>query len=98
MNINEDEYIEQLSSDLFYKVKAEYTNFIENLKNQSAEYIIESAHEIVWKDNITQFIETESPILSIRQYVALLSANNTLGERYLKHLRKLRVSKLNLRI
>ena len=72
----------ELTSDLCNKVNTEYVEFIENMKKQSAEYIIEAAYEIVWKDNITQFIETEPPTLSKKQYAALLSANNTLGEIY----------------
>ncbi len=79
---NQVESTERLLNNLCDKVTAEYVKFIEDMKKQSAEYIIDSAYEIVWKDNITQFIETESPMLSKKQYVALLSANNTLGEIY----------------
>ena len=72
----------ELASDLCNKVNTEYVEFIENMKKQSAEYIIEAAYEIVWKDNIAQFIETEPPTLSKKQYVALLSAKNALKEIY----------------
>lgn len=74
--------IEQLSNDLCDKVNAEYTEFIEDMQKQSAEYIIEAAYEIVWKDNIAQFIENEPFTLSMKQYAALLSAKNTLDEIY----------------
>lgn len=79
---NQIESTERLSNYLYDKVTAEYVKFIKNMKKQSVEYIIDSAYEILWKDNITQFIENESPMLSKKQYVALLSANNTLGEIY----------------
>lgn len=74
--------IEQLSNDLCDKVNAEYTEFIENMQKQSAGYIIEASYEIVWKDNIAQFIENEPFMLSKKQYAALLSAKNTLDEIY----------------
>lgn len=74
--------IEQLSNDLCDKVNAEYTEFIEAMQKQSAGYIIEAAYEIVWKDNIAQFIENEPFMLSKKQYAALLSAKNTLDEIY----------------
>lgn len=74
--------IGELSNDLCSKVNAEYSAFIEEMKKQSAEYLIEAAYEIVWKDNIAQFVENEPPMLSKKQYVALLSSTNTLNEIY----------------
>ena len=74
--------IEQLSNDLCDKVNAEYSEFIEDMQKRSAGYIIEAAYEIVWKDNITQFIENEPFMLYKKQYAALLSAKNTLAEIY----------------
>lgn len=74
--------IEQLSIDLCDKVNAEYSEFIEDMQKQSAGYIIEAAYEIVWKDNIAQYIENEPLMLSPKQYVALLSVKNTLGRVY----------------
>lgn len=74
--------IERLSNDLCDKVNAEYTEFIEDMQKQSVEYIIEAAYEIVWKDNIAQFVENEPLMLSKKQYAALLSAKNTLDEIY----------------
>ncbi|MCM1060836.1 MAG: DUF3848 domain-containing protein [Eubacterium sp.] len=82
VKLYDDFEIGELSNELCNKVSAEYTEFIENMKKQSAEYLIEAAYEIVWKDNIAQFVENESPMLSKRQYVALLSATNTLNEVY----------------
>lgn len=72
----------ELASDLCNKVNTEYVEFIENMKKQSTEYIIEAAYEIVWKDNITQFIETEPPMLSKKQHAALLFTKNALKEIY----------------
>ena len=74
--------IGELSNDLCGKVNAEYSAFIEEMKKQSTEYLIEAAYEIVWKDNIAQFVENESPMLSKKQYVALLSSTNTLNDIY----------------
>lgn len=81
-DLYDDFEVGKLSNNLCDKVTSEYVKFIENMKKQSIDYIIEAAYEIVWKDNITQFIETEPPKLSKKQYVALLSANNTLAAIY----------------
>lgn len=72
----------KLAEELYEKVKAEYARFIGDIKKQTVDYIIEAAYEIVWKDNIEQFIENESPCLSDKQYIALLSVKNTLDELY----------------
>ena len=71
-----------LACDLYEKVKKEYTEFIDNMRKQDADYLIRVAYEIVWKENIYQYIESESPCLSKEQYIALLSAPNTLHELY----------------
>lgn len=81
-NLREDFEVGRLANELSEKVCKEYTEFIENMKTHDAGYIIEMAYEIVWKDNINQFIENEPPCLSKKQYVALLSAKNTLDELY----------------
>ncbi len=44
--------------------------------------MIESAYEIVWKDNITQYLENENPDISQKQYAALMTSKNTLDEIY----------------
>lgn len=72
----------RFAGELCEKVGAEYRKFIEEMKEQDSKYIIEAAYEIVWKDNINQFIENEPPCLSKKEYVALLSSNNTLDELY----------------
>lgn len=70
-------------SDLLYnKVKAEYDKFISAMQKETTATAIESAYEIVWKDNITQYLENETPDLSAKQYAALMSAGNTLEQIY----------------
>ena len=71
-----------LAIDLYEKVKKEHDAFVEDMKKQDPDYIIKAAYEIVWKQNITEFIENESPCLSKEQYTALLSVQNTLHELY----------------
>lgn len=47
--------------------------------------MIESAYEIVWKDNITQYLENNTPdmsVMSVNQYSALRTSKNTLDEIY----------------
>ncbi len=82
-DLREDFEIGKLANELNEKVCREYTEFIEDMKTHDAGYIIEMAYEIVWKDNINQFIENEPPCLSKKQYVALISAKNTLNELYM---------------
>ena len=74
--------IGNLACDLYEKVKKEHAEFIDDMKKQEPNYIINAAYEIVWKQNIMEFIENESPCLSKEQYTALLSAPNTLHELY----------------
>lgn len=72
----------KLAEELCEKVGEEYREFIEDMKGQDSKYIIEAAYEIVWKDNINQFIENEPPFLAKKEYVALLSSKNALDELY----------------
>lgn len=72
----------RLSDELCEKVTREYDEFIKDMQQQPVAYVIEAAYEIVWKDNIAEFVENEPPMLSKEQYVALLSVNNTLDEIY----------------
>lgn len=81
-DLQEDFEVGKLANELSEKVCREYTEFIDDMKKRDAGYIIEMAYEIVWKDNINQFIENEPPCLSKKEYVALLSAKNTLNELY----------------
>lgn len=66
--------------DLSRKVSAEYDAFIEDMKKQPPEVIIDAAYEITWKDAINVFIENEDVHLSSKQLKALLSSQNSLDE------------------
>ena len=65
---------------LYEKVQAEYDDFIAETKCKSADEIIESAYQIVIKDEITVFCRDCSPKLTDRQFEALLSSRNALYE------------------
>lgn len=73
---------ENMSEVLYNKVKAEYDKFISDMQKEPVGVVIESAYEIVWKDNITQYLENENPDISQKQYAALMKSNNTLDEIY----------------
>ena len=62
------------------KVQAEYDDFIAEMKCKPAEEIVESAYQIVIKDEITVFCRDCSPKLTDRQFEALLSSKNALYE------------------
>lgn len=66
--------------DLSRKVSAEYNAFIDDMKKQPPEVIIDAAYEITWKDAINLFIANEDVLLSQKQLQALLSSQNTLDE------------------
>lgn len=74
--------ISNLAVDLYEKVKKEHAAFIEDMKKQNPDYIIKAAYEVVWKQNIMEYIENEFSYLTKEQYTALLSVNNTLHELY----------------
>ena len=65
---------------LYEKVQAEYDDFIAEMKGKSADEIIESAYQIVIKDEITVFCRDCSPKLNDGQFEALLSSKNALYE------------------
>ena len=65
---------------LYEKVQTEYDDFIAEMKDKSADEIIESAYQIVIKDEITVFCRDCSPKLNDRQFEALLSSRNALYE------------------
>ena len=65
---------------LYEKVQAEYDDFIAEMKDKSADEIIESAYQIVIKDEITVFCRDCSPKLTDGQFEALLSNRNALYE------------------
>lgn len=72
----------KLSDVLYDKVRAEYDKFISDMQKGTTAAAIESAYEIVWKDNITQYLENENPNLTKNQYAALISSKNALDEIY----------------
>lgn len=72
----------KLSEVLYDKVRAEYDKFISDMRREPVDVVIESAYEIVWKDNITQYLENENPDISQKQYAALMTSKNTLDEIY----------------
>ena len=72
----EKDYVTMLAE----KVQAEHDDFIAEMKDKSADEIIESAYQIVIKDEITVFCRDCSPKLTDRQFEALLSSKNTLHE------------------
>ena len=74
--------IGNLACDLYEKIKKEHDAFIKAMQMQDPDYIIKAAYEVVWKQNIREFIENESPHLAKEQYTALLSVQNTLHELY----------------
>ncbi len=74
--------IEKLCNQLYSKVRAEYDTFITAMQKETTAVAIESAYEIVWKDNIVQYLENKTPDLSANQYSALMSSKNTLDEIY----------------
>ena len=65
---------------LYEKVQAEYDDFIAEMRGKSADEIIESAYQIVIKDEINVFCRDYSPKLTDRQFEALLSSQNALYE------------------
>lgn len=73
---------ENMSEVLYNKVKAEYDKFISDMQKEPVGVVIESAYEIVWKDNIVQYLENKTPDLSANQYSALMMSKNTLDEIY----------------
>lgn len=73
---------ENLAVALYDKVKSEYDKFISDMKKEPVGVVIESAYEIVWKDNITQYLENEIIDLSQKQFSALMTSKNTLDEIY----------------
>lgn len=69
---------------LYNKVQEEYDKFIADIKKQPAEIIIESAYEIVSKENIVMYCKEYSLNLSDKEFDALMSSRNTLDEVYVE--------------
>ena len=80
--LRSDYISENYSVALYDKVKAEYDGFITGIKKEPADVIVESAYEIVIKDEITNYCQEYTPRLTKQQYEALLSSKNTLHEVY----------------
>ena len=68
--------------ELYKKIHSEYNKFIAEMKKEPAEIIIESAYEIVSKENILMYCEEYDLKLSEKQFAALMSSKNTLDEVY----------------
>ncbi|MGN1106088.1 MAG: DUF3848 domain-containing protein [Huintestinicola sp.] len=64
------------------KIAAEWKSFLEDMKKESPDVLIESAYEISTKDNIQTYITEEKLDLTEKQINALLSRENILGELY----------------
>lgn len=67
---------------LSQKVNDEYGKFIADMKKELVDVIIESAYEIVSKDNIATYCQECNVELSEKQFAALMSSKNTLDEVY----------------
>ena len=67
---------------LSQKVNDEYGKFIADMKKEPVDVIIESAYEIVSKDNIAMYCQEYNIELSEKQFAALMSSQNTLDEVY----------------
>lgn len=77
------DYVRENSSIALYeKVQKEYTSFISDIKKEPVDVIIQSAYEIVKKDDITLYCQEYTPDLTKKQYSALMSSQNTLYEVY----------------
>jgi len=73
-------YEKDYVSLLYEKVQAEHDDFIAEMKCKPADEIIESAYQIVIKDEITVFCRDCFPKLTDKQFEALLSSRNALYE------------------
>lgn len=82
IRLRKDFETEKLCNELYTKVRAEYDTFITAMQKETTAVAIESAYEIVWKDNIVQYLENKTPDLSANQYSALMTSKNTLDEIY----------------
>ena len=69
-------------NELSTRVNDEYRNFINGLKKETPDMLVEAAAEIADKEKIRQYLEDYTPTLSDEQYEALLSRSNPLDEIY----------------
>ena len=65
-------YEKDYASLLYEKVQAEHDDFIAEMKGKSADEIIESAYQIVIKDEITVFCRECFPKLTDKQFEAFV--------------------------
>ena len=80
--LHDDYTRENNSLALYEKVKVEYDRFISDMRSSPADVIIQSAYEIVKKDDITLYCQEYTPDLTEKQYSALMTSQNTLDEVY----------------
>lgn len=83
-----DKSTDKLDYLLRTKVNGEYKRFITHMQTETVAVAIESAYEIVWKDDINEYCANGNRNLTLQQYIALLSSKNTLDdiyERFLKN-------------
>lgn len=79
---NRDESIDQLSEMIRPELLRKAITQGYSDVSLSADVIVESAYEIVTKDEITNYCQEYTPRLTEQQYEALLSSKNTLHEVY----------------
>ena len=71
-----------LNEQFVAQVTAEWSTFLETMRKETADVLIESAYEISTKDNIQTYITEEKCELSTQQLSALLSLNDVLTMLY----------------
>ena len=71
-------FVDQLAN----KIIAEWSAFLEVMRKETADVLIESAYEICTKDNIQTYITEEKLELNEQQLKALLSLNDVLTMLY----------------
>lgn len=67
---------------LYEKIKAEHELFLSELRRGDNEKAIKSAYQIVIKEDIVLYVESEELELTSQQYAALLSSDNALHKIY----------------
>ena len=78
-----ENYVERTSEEkLADKVRIEWTAFLDGMRKESADVLIESAYEISTKDNIQTYITEENLNLTDNQIDALLSKDHLIDMLY----------------
>ena len=83
-DLKEKYHIELSMNRLADKIADEYDRFIRDMKQQSADRIIEAAYEIVQKDDIREYCCGADHLLSQEELDDLLDADNLLDRLYNK--------------